>query len=164
MKPCTRCGGLFVARHGNASLCSSCKSRRKQARWWQVQAYGERNCPRCRRDFEALAENQVYCSKRCKDASRPWYEKAKYATPEHRRRRARWAPAVASGWVRCARGSSCKHRELVDGIFLGGYIRGPWDLDHADNGNGYLGPSHRECNRATAGRPRAALGESSRIW
>ena len=36
-----------------------------------------------------------------------------------------------------------------------------WDLDHTDDGTGYLGPSHARCNRATAGKQKARLG---RIW
>jgi hypothetical protein len=33
---------------------------------------------------------------------------------------------------------------------MGGFILPGqfWDLDHTDDGRGYLGPSHRECNRA----------------
>ena len=41
----------------------------------------------------------------------------------------------------------------------------PFDLDHSDDRRGYLGPSHRRCNRATnrraADRP---LDPTSRIW
>jgi hypothetical protein len=44
----------------------------------------------------------------------------------------------------------CKRAELVNGVLVGGLIsRGQsWDLDHDDRGNGYLGPSHSDCNRA----------------
>jgi hypothetical protein len=55
---------------------------------------------------------------------------------EHKHRRAAWAPRVAGGRVHCAR---C------------GKLIAPhddWDLDHRDDRSGYLGPSHRSCNRA----------------
>jgi hypothetical protein len=54
----------------------------------------------------------------------------------HKRLRAQWAPLVAAGRVRCAR--------------CGGWIRpdAVWELDHDDQRAGYLGPSHRSCNRA----------------
>lgn len=40
-----------------------------------------------------------------------------------------------------------------------------WDLDHRDgNGNGYLGPSHAACNRATTPRVRGTGLVWSRRW
>jgi hypothetical protein len=57
----------------------------------------------------------------------------------HQASRKRWAEAVASGSVKCAR---CK--QLIHPLE-------PWDLDHRDDRRGYLGPSHRACNRAVAG-------------
>jgi len=35
----------------------------------------------------------------------------------------------------------------------------PWDLDHADDRVGYLGPSHRYCNRS-----RSQMHRPSRVW
>lgn len=64
----------------------------------------------------------------------------------HRRERARWQRDVERGLVSCAR---CKQPI---------HPLEPWDLDHRD-GEGpqvYIGPSHRRCNRATAGRGVAA--------
>jgi hypothetical protein len=49
--------------------------------------------------------------------------------------RKRLARVVATGTVKCAR---CD--ELI-----GPYDN--WDLDHRDDGRGWLGPSHRSCNR-----------------
>ena len=53
----------------------------------------------------------------------------------HVRLRASWARKVASGRVNCAR---CGER--ISPLE-------PWDLDHTDDRAGYLGPSHRACNR-----------------
>jgi hypothetical protein len=50
--------------------------------------------------------------------------------------RARLAPVVASVTVRCAR---CN--EFID-------PNEKWELDHRDDGNGWLGPSRRSCNRS----------------
>jgi hypothetical protein len=57
---------------------------------------------------------------------------------EHKRLRRRWAREVAEGEVRCSR---CRGVIWADE---------PWDLDHTPDRTGYLGPSHRHCNRATA--------------
>lgn len=60
---------------------------------------------------------------------------------EHDRQRARWAPFVATGNLKCWR--------------CGEYILAgsPWDLGHDDHDRGkYRGPEHVTCNRATAGR------------
>jgi hypothetical protein len=56
----------------------------------------------------------------------------------HDRERKRWAPQVAQGLVSCAR---CGR--LIEPGAL-------WDLDHAPDGQSYLGPSHQRCNRRTA--------------
>jgi hypothetical protein len=59
---------------------------------------------------------------------------------KHKALRRRWFREVAEGLVHCAR--------------CGGFIHPaePWDLDHTPDRTGYLGPSHRACNRATATR------------
>jgi hypothetical protein len=58
----------------------------------------------------------------------------------HRQEREKWAPKVAQGGVDCAR---C-HQRIVPGE--------EWHLDHADDRDGYLGPSHARCNDSAAGR------------
>lgn len=46
-----------------------------------------------------------------------------YANPRHRGTRQAWAPRVATGTVRCARGAACSRAELVDGVLVGGFTR-----------------------------------------
>ena len=53
----------------------------------------------------------------------------------HKTLRRRLAPVVATGAVPCAR---CG--DLIDAAER-------WELDHRDDGRGYLGPSHFRCNR-----------------
>lgn len=48
--------------------------------------------------------------------------------------RARLVPVVATGTVRCAR---CDELIAADD---------DWQLDHRDDGHGWLGPSHKRCN------------------
>jgi hypothetical protein len=72
---------------------------------------------------------------------------------EHKRMRARLAPQVATGTVRCAR---C-------GVLIA--PNEPWDLDHDDfDRTVYLGASHSRCNRATAGRHGQPQRRWSREW
>jgi len=68
----------------------------------------------------------------------------------HRALRERWKPLVKAGLVRCAR---C---ELV--IEPGAL----WELDHAAGKQGYLGPSHRRCNRRAGGKEGAAITNAKR--
>ena len=85
-----------------------------------------------------------------------------YATPVHRGARRRWAPMVASGTVRCARGGACGRAELVDGELVGGLIRPDeeWHLGHPD-GESVGGPEHRKCN---AGAPSRLGARRRREW
>lgn len=60
---------------------------------------------------------------------------------DHQAERARWAPIVATGHVKCAR---CR---------LPIAPAAPWDLGHVDEDRSkYAGPEHEACNRATSGR------------
>jgi hypothetical protein len=60
----------------------------------------------------------------------------------HRSLRARLTPLVETGDVRCVR---CK-------TLIGPAHR--WDLDHTPDGQHYLGPSHRRCNRGEPSKRR----------
>jgi hypothetical protein len=86
-------------------------------------AAGKTRCSTCARAYEA------------KRGSR---EQRGYGAA-HVRERARWE---RRGVV----GMTCPRCGLP--IMVGE----PWDLDHTDDRRGYLGPSHRRCNRATSGR------------
>lgn len=81
---------------------------------------------------------------------------------EHQRRRARWAPKVATGRVICWR---CG-RPILPGQ--------EWDLGHDDSDptkTRYKGPEHRRANRSAGARKgnflrraRRAVGESRLRW
>jgi hypothetical protein len=66
----------------------------------------------------------------------------------HQRLRRTLAAVVEEGGVLCAR---CG-KPIEPGA--------KWDLDHSDDRRGYLGPSHRACNRNTSSRRRIG----SRRW
>ena len=90
-----------------------------------------------------------------------------YYDGRHRVIRANVARLVREGGYRCARGEDCRHAESVNGVWLGGVIHPGevWDLDHTDDRRGYLGASHRTCNRAAGGRKRhAGPMKHSRVW
>ena len=61
-------------------------------------------------------------------------DRAKYGVV-HKTMRARLAPVVAAGKSTCGR---CG--ELIEPDT-------PWQLDHRDDGRGWLGPSHASCNQ-----------------
>lgn len=68
----------------------------------------------------------------------------------HQKERARWSPTVAAGQAWCSR---CA-RWIQPGQ--------PWDLDHDATRSGYLGPSHRRCNRVAGGRVGAMVTNAKR--
>jgi hypothetical protein len=68
----------------------------------------------------------------------------------HKARRERVALLVASGLATCARcGSAIAPGE-------------PFDLDHNSDRSGYLGPSHRRCNRVEGARRGAEVTNAKR--
>jgi hypothetical protein len=68
----------------------------------------------------------------------------------HQKTRRRWAIEVARGTACCAR---CR------GII---YPSQPWELDHRTGKNGYLGPSHKLCNRRAGGKLGAAVANAKK--
>jgi hypothetical protein len=70
----------------------------------------------------------------------------------HKQLRKRWAKIVNAGGVDCAR---CLQPILPSQR---------WDLDHEDDRNGYLGPSHVSCNRRGRRNPVTAKRLTSRDW
>jgi hypothetical protein len=67
----------------------------------------------------------------------------------HKRARAGWERKVRTGKVACAR---CK-KPIIPGQ--------PWHLDHTDDREGYLGPSHAICNLRASG---GSHDRHSREW
>lgn len=101
----------------------------------------ERVCPVDGRTFVPKNGQHRFCTPVCRARYhariRSVTEPAKYGSA-HQKLRRFLARKVAMGSVACAR---C------------GRLIAPWedwDLDHADGGNGYLGPSHAGCNRDTS--------------
>ena len=159
MKTCKRCSRGFFASHGNQTLCGGCRAgRRAVVRRGVTPTYGVRRCDRCWREYTAVADNQRYCSARCKSLMRQPEARRRYANPAHRGARARWAPVVAAGLVRCARSAACRRAELVEGQLVGGLIlpTEPWHLGHPD-GESVGGPEHVRCNVGAPSRLRAKL-------
>ena len=82
----------------------------------------------------------------------------------HRKARAHWQRIITQGGATCAR--------------CGEWITpgSDWHLDHTDDRQGYLGPSHATCNtadgarktnrirRAQAGLPLPTITRTSRAW
>ena len=94
--------------------------------------------------------------------SRGPYPSQRYGAA-HKAMRKRLAPVVVTGTVRCAR---------CDELIASG---DKWQLDHRDDGRGWLGPSHQSCNSragwekmvAAYGNAhdfRDAAGTTSRLW
>ena len=90
-----------------------------------------------------------------RNGKKPGTTERGYGWTVHQRLRARLDSVVKSGAATCAR---CGEPILPDE---------PWDLGHDDHDRSrYVGPEHRRCNRATAGR-RASKGYPliwSRRW
>jgi len=155
-RPCSRCGLGFYPSHGNQTVCGACRARRRgSGHVFGRVSCGVRRCDFCSREFEAFASHARFCSRRCADRARAPIDR-KYARPEHRGGRKRWAPLVAGGGVRCARGAACRRAEYVDGELVGGLIlpEEPWHLGHPDE-ESVGGPEHRACNTGAPSRLRA---------
>ena len=165
IRRCSRCGGGFYPHHGNATLCGTCRARRRDAdRVFGRISFGFRRCESCGREFEAFAHHARYCSRRCCDLARRPID-AKYARPEHRGTRRVLTPFANAGLLRCARGEHCRFRELVDGQWIGGVIEpgSRWHLGHAD-GESLGGAEHEACNVSAPMRLRAKREAVSRRW
>jgi hypothetical protein len=110
-----------------------------------------RNCSFCGARFYPRSPRQRFCRVECRLAGRSLIDRAPYGT-EHQRLRGMWSRRLRAG-------------ETVAYARCGGLVTSAdaWDLDHRDDGVGYLGPSHAECNRATA-KPGVSAARVSREW
>jgi hypothetical protein len=94
--------------------------------------------PECGRLFYKRMRQHRFCTRVCRERAKALSPRSKRYSYSHEELRRKLAPQVAAGGIACAR--------------CGGPIDpgDPWDLDHTEDGTGYLGPSHASCNRATA--------------
>jgi hypothetical protein len=153
IKSCSRCSLGFFPVHGNQRLCPTCRAKSRRRGWRPNASYGTRRCDLCGIEYTASVASHRFCRTCAKRADK--LRAQKYATPTHRGLRQAARPLVATGQVRCARGSECKWAEWVDGERIGGFIRPgqAWDLGHPD-GESPGGPEHAACNRAAPSRMR----------
>jgi hypothetical protein len=112
-----------------------------------------RTCRRCGRP--TWSSHSPYCLEHRPppEVRAQWARKTREARgygAAHRTVRAQVARLVAAGGARCARCGL----PIVPGT--------PWDLDHAAGKNGYLGPSHRRCNRQAGAKIGAAITNAAR--
>lgn len=105
----------------------------------------ERRCRVCGRRFFARTGQHVYCTPVCRERAKATVRLRKPARYGGAHQRARQAALrlVRAGNARCSR---C-------GLPIG--VDEEFDLDHADDGNGYLGVSHVGCNRSAPHRRRS---------
>jgi len=111
-------------------------------------------CVGCGRSFSRKTGTHKFCTPACRERHRGSdpARRRRYSSG-HQRLRAAVAVSVEQGRALCAR---CG-QPIQPGT--------DWDLDHADGeGNGYLGPSHARCNRATTPRIRSEGMRWSRRW
>ena len=72
----------------------------------------------------------------------------------HQRLRKQWAQKIANG-----------ARPICPRCSIPIEPRDEWDLDHAEDGVNYLGPSHRrECNRSAGGKKARANDRARKSW
>ena len=97
----------------------------------------ERKCPVCGRRFRPRTVQHRFCTPVCRERAKATMRARKPAryVSQHQRARTVATRLVRAGGARCSR---CGLPIRPDEEF---------DLDHADDGNGYLGVAHVSCNR-----------------
>jgi len=112
----------------------------------------EARCEWCTRKFVRRNGGHRYCSVACRERAKSVAVvagPARYGAA-HRRLRRKLAPQVATGLVACVR---C-------GLPIGANER--WELDHRDDGTGYLGAAHQGCNAASGADKARAIALEER--
>jgi hypothetical protein len=100
-------------------------------------------CEFCGKQFQPRSPNQKFCKPEHRFAAAAKRDPTNIAGRlrygrTHRQLRAQLRGLVESGRARCSR--------CGEPILSGER----WDLDHSDDGRGYRGPSHADCNRRTS--------------
>jgi hypothetical protein len=152
-------------RRNKAALLAKAQKRRENRRG------GPRMCSRC--GLSPAASSRHHHCERCKAIAQATHPRSRFPTPQgsaadrgydplHAKQRARWAKIVAAGDGYCAR--------------CGGHIApgSDWHLDHRDDRDGYIGPSHARCNisagarngnvRRSLAQPPMEPHDHSRVW
>jgi ribosomal protein L32 len=155
MATCERCGREYGPRSNRQRWCNICRPKVSAARraarrsgpgWFGFEPE-VRTCASCGGSFVAHHPRTRFCSDACKwrtprPAELEAARKLLYGR-DHRRRRAVWAPLVATGTVICS----------WPGCGLPILPGQAWDLGHLGGQPGvYAGPQHASCNRKTARR------------
>lgn len=109
-------------------------------------------CAGCGRTFYRRTGTHKFCTPACRERHRDPARRKRYSSP-HQKMRDAVALPVERGEASCARCGELIEPGVDD-----------WDLDHADDGNGYLGPGHSRCNRATTPRVSGVGLPWSRRW
>lgn len=181
-KECRRCKrpkplGDFpkdrTKKDGHATRCRACDREVSKAQYEKNRALRQVNarergrqarvgkvrlCKKCQQ-APTSTPRHAYCDA-CKPVSRhpdrPGTTKQRGYGAKHVKERQRYTRLVKSGNAFCAR--------------CGGHIPADtppdqWHLDHTDDRQGYLGPSHAKCNVAAAAKPRTGRARvRSRDW
>ena len=83
---------------------------------------------------------------------------ARYRTPTHRATRAHWARVLATTGALVCMQPDC----IMESRHIG--PGDAWHLGHTEDGHGYIGPTHAECNVRDGAKRGNAKQRAPRRW